>query len=186
MSCTAVIPSTPSFRCSCGKLVPSEWRFVRLTRPGIPALIHSRYALAEREDQTRLDRYLVERAEGNPLYAGELLRTLEEAGALVAGGRWVARGGAGTGTGAAAIAAGHRRAAVPATGGDPRAAGCGGDHRARRAVFELWATVAEVDEGTAARGGRSRGSGGGAVDAAEMAAASISGTHSCAKHSTRM
>ncbi|HVA24821.1 MAG TPA: hypothetical protein VMW62_10545, partial [Chloroflexota bacterium] len=34
------------------------------------------------EDQQRLEQYLDEHAEGNPLYAGELLRTLEDDGAL--------------------------------------------------------------------------------------------------------
>ncbi|HET7036646.1 MAG TPA: AAA family ATPase, partial [Thermomicrobiaceae bacterium] len=47
------------------------------------ALIQSRYALRA-DDQTRLERYLMRRAEGNPLYAGEVLRTLEEEGVLVA------------------------------------------------------------------------------------------------------
>ncbi len=55
-----------------------------MTRQGIPALIQSRYALAEGRRRHGWSSYLVERAEGNPLYGGELLRTLEEAGALVA------------------------------------------------------------------------------------------------------
>ncbi|HEU5424463.1 MAG TPA: AAA family ATPase, partial [Nitrolancea sp.] len=48
-----------------------------LDAAGHRALIQSRYALAE-ADQVRLEDYLEARAEGNPLYAGELLRTLEE------------------------------------------------------------------------------------------------------------
>ena len=52
-----------------------------LTGTGHRALIASRYLLSV-EDQERLEQYLDEHAEGNPLYAGELLRTLEDAGAL--------------------------------------------------------------------------------------------------------
>ncbi|HET7035866.1 MAG TPA: AAA family ATPase, partial [Thermomicrobiaceae bacterium] len=48
-----------------------------LSQPDLRALIERRYELAA-TDLTRLERYLEERAEGNPLYAGELLRTLEE------------------------------------------------------------------------------------------------------------
>ena len=40
-----------------------------------------RYALPSAGEE-RLERYLGERAEGNPLYAGELLRTLEDEGVL--------------------------------------------------------------------------------------------------------
>jgi hypothetical protein len=60
-----------------------------LTEAGHRALIESRYRLTE-QHRARLERYLEEHAEGNPLYAGELLRTLEEEGALVAAGedRW--------------------------------------------------------------------------------------------------
>ncbi len=53
-----------------------------LTQTGNRALIQSRYQLAD-PDEARLERYLEEHAEGNPLYSGELLRTLEEAEALV-------------------------------------------------------------------------------------------------------
>ncbi len=48
---------------------------------GHRALIESRYELTG-PDEARLERYLEERAEGNPLYAGELLRTLEDEGVL--------------------------------------------------------------------------------------------------------
>ena len=48
-----------------------------LDEAGRRALIQSRYALPV-ADQNRLEHYLDERAEGNPLFAGELLRTLEE------------------------------------------------------------------------------------------------------------
>jgi DNA-binding CsgD family transcriptional regulator len=44
--------------------------------------IRSRYDLRD-TDQRRLETYLAERAEGNPFFAGELLRSLEDAGALV-------------------------------------------------------------------------------------------------------
>ncbi|MGA7670801.1 MAG: AAA family ATPase [Nitrolancea sp.] len=53
-----------------------------LDEVGHRALIQSRYALVG-ADQEQLERYLVAHAEGNPLYAGELLRTLEEEGLLV-------------------------------------------------------------------------------------------------------
>ena len=53
----------------------------RLDAVGHQALIQRQYALPE-DDQRRLERYLEEHAEGNPLYAGELLRTLEESGVL--------------------------------------------------------------------------------------------------------
>jgi tetratricopeptide (TPR) repeat protein len=56
-----------------------------LTEAGHRALVESRYRLTE-QHQARLERYLEDHAEGNPLYAGELLRTLEEAGALVVAG----------------------------------------------------------------------------------------------------
>ncbi len=55
-----------------------------LDEGGHRALIQSRYALTE-IDQTRLEKYLEVRAEGNPFYVGELLRTLEDAGVLNAG-----------------------------------------------------------------------------------------------------
>ncbi len=48
----------------------------RLAATGYHALIASRYALEDR-DEERLAAYLTSHAEGNPLYAGELLRTLE-------------------------------------------------------------------------------------------------------------
>ena len=48
----------------------------RLAATGYHALIARRYALDDR-DQERLAAYLTSHAEGNPLYAGELLRTLE-------------------------------------------------------------------------------------------------------------
>ena len=54
----------------------------RLDELGHRALIRSRHAL-DAADEDRLDRYLEERAEGNPLYASELLRMLEERGILV-------------------------------------------------------------------------------------------------------
>ncbi|HET7035865.1 MAG TPA: AAA family ATPase, partial [Thermomicrobiaceae bacterium] len=52
-----------------------------LQEAGNRALIQSRYELAD-IDQGRLERYLEAHAEGNPLYAGELLRTLEDEGVL--------------------------------------------------------------------------------------------------------
>ncbi len=52
-----------------------------LTETGHRALIASHYQLSV-EDATRLERYLGAHAEGNPLYAGELLRTFEETGVL--------------------------------------------------------------------------------------------------------
>jgi tetratricopeptide (TPR) repeat protein len=45
------------------------------------SLIDGRYGLA-RSDNERLTRYLIDHAEGNPLYAGELLRTLEHDGVV--------------------------------------------------------------------------------------------------------
>jgi DNA-binding CsgD family transcriptional regulator len=47
----------------------------------IRALLRARYALAG-PDEARLLNYLQARAEGNPFFAGELLRALEEVGAL--------------------------------------------------------------------------------------------------------
>ncbi len=49
----------------------------RLNDAATRTLIQGRYTLAG-DDQQRLERYLEARAEGNPLFAGELLRTLEE------------------------------------------------------------------------------------------------------------
>jgi tetratricopeptide (TPR) repeat protein len=48
----------------------------RLAATGYHALIANRYALDD-PDQERLAAYLMTHSEGNPLYAGELLRTLE-------------------------------------------------------------------------------------------------------------
>ena len=55
----------------------------------VRALLRARYALAA-PDESQLVAYLRARAEGNPFFAGELLRTLEEAGLLRAagGGGW--------------------------------------------------------------------------------------------------
>ncbi|HUZ84265.1 MAG TPA: AAA family ATPase, partial [Gaiellales bacterium] len=53
-----------------------------LDEAGHRALIGSRYVLLD-ADRDRLERYLADHAEGNPLCAGELLRTLEEEVVLV-------------------------------------------------------------------------------------------------------
>jgi DNA-binding CsgD family transcriptional regulator len=53
----------------------------RLDDAAVEALVAGRYALGE-SDLARLVAYLQSRAEGNPLYLGELLRTLEEAETL--------------------------------------------------------------------------------------------------------
>lgn len=55
-----------------------------LDSDGTRALIALRYRLA-RIDRDRLTAYLHRRGEGNPLYAGELLRTLEDEGVLAVG-----------------------------------------------------------------------------------------------------
>ncbi|MGA7672804.1 MAG: AAA family ATPase [Nitrolancea sp.] len=52
---------------------------------GYQALLASRYDLSQ-ADEIRLERYLEEHSEGNPLYASELLRTLEEEHVLAHGG----------------------------------------------------------------------------------------------------
>jgi hypothetical protein len=52
-----------------------------LDQEGHRTLIQERYALSE-HDHDQLEHYLSERAEGNPLYMGELLRTLEDEGVL--------------------------------------------------------------------------------------------------------
>jgi len=59
-----------------------------LAAADLHALVHARYPLAA-PDEARLVAYLAARAEGNPFYAGELLRALAEAGVLrAAGGGW--------------------------------------------------------------------------------------------------
>ncbi len=59
-----------------------------LATADLHALVHARYPLAA-PDEARLVAYLAARAEGNPFYAGELLRALAEAGVLrAAGGGW--------------------------------------------------------------------------------------------------
>lgn len=59
-----------------------------LDQAGQRALLLNRYDLADM-DQVRLERYLTQHAEGNPLYLGELLRSLEEESLLVPGkSRW--------------------------------------------------------------------------------------------------
>jgi DNA-binding CsgD family transcriptional regulator len=50
-----------------------------LAEDDIRALVHARYALAD-ADERRLVAYLTVRSEGNPLFLGELARTLEEEG----------------------------------------------------------------------------------------------------------
>ncbi|HEY7908428.1 MAG TPA: AAA family ATPase, partial [Thermomicrobiales bacterium] len=52
-----------------------------LAEDDIRALVHARYALAD-ADERRLVAYLTVRSEGNPLFLGELARTLEEEGFL--------------------------------------------------------------------------------------------------------
>ena len=47
----------------------------------VQTLVHDRYALTA-ADQARLAAYLHERAEGNPLFIGETLKTLEETGSI--------------------------------------------------------------------------------------------------------
>ena len=60
----------------------------RLDIDGSSALIASRYAI-DGEDADRLDRYVEEQAEGNPLFTLELLRSLEDNGILRrAGAAW--------------------------------------------------------------------------------------------------
>ena len=74
-------------------LLVREAQAVRLdVRPldevGQRELIRSHYHLTA-GDQRRLEEYLQTHAEGNPLYAGELLRSLEEEGVLISeGGEW--------------------------------------------------------------------------------------------------
>src|SRR4029079_15746376 len=52
-----------------------------LDEGGHRALIQQHYVLAD-SDQERLEHYLVERAQGNPLYASELLHALEDEAVL--------------------------------------------------------------------------------------------------------
>jgi DNA-binding CsgD family transcriptional regulator len=58
-----------------------------LDEAALGALVRARHALAA-DDEARLVAYLAARSEGNPLFAGELLRTAEESGALGPGGGW--------------------------------------------------------------------------------------------------
>ena len=53
----------------------------RLTDDAVRTLLRERYRLSD-ADQARLAPYLHDRAEGNPLFTGELLRALEEGGML--------------------------------------------------------------------------------------------------------
>jgi predicted ATPase len=53
----------------------------QLDRDALRALVGGRYRLA-RQDEARLVAYLARHAEGNPFFAAELLRTLEERGLL--------------------------------------------------------------------------------------------------------
>jgi len=82
-------------------LLVRESRATRLdVRPlaadAVRALVSARYDLPPR-DETRLVAYLAERAEGNPLFVGEVLRTLEESHVLRrAGGGWDLRDLSGT------------------------------------------------------------------------------------------
>ena len=61
---------------------------VQLDQAAISSLIVARYAMTD-EDRDRLASYVERVSEGNPLFAGELLRAMEEAGTLVrVGERW--------------------------------------------------------------------------------------------------
>lgn len=62
-----------------------------LLRAALQDLIRARYTLSG-DDEERLVMYLVGRTDGNPFYVGEVLRTLEEEGALLADGRGWALG----------------------------------------------------------------------------------------------
>jgi DNA-binding CsgD family transcriptional regulator/tetratricopeptide (TPR) repeat protein len=57
----------------------------RLEEPAVIELIRTRHRL-QVEDERRLATYLEQHAQGNPFYATELIRALEEAGELVASG----------------------------------------------------------------------------------------------------
>src|SRR3712207_4025727 len=71
------------------QLLPALVREARATRlelrpldqGGLLALVRAGYALPD-EAEARLTTYLAERSEGNPFYAGEVLRAVEEAGIL--------------------------------------------------------------------------------------------------------
>ncbi|HEX2283062.1 MAG TPA: AAA family ATPase, partial [Thermomicrobiales bacterium] len=72
------------------QLLPILVREAQATRVGVRplgdadvrALLDDRYTLSP-EDQSRMARYLQARAEGNPLFIGETLRTLEETGSII-------------------------------------------------------------------------------------------------------
>ena len=71
-------PSCPSW---CARPAPRGSTCARWTRTAIGALVAARYALAA-ADADRLVGYLAGRTEGNALFLGELLRTLEGEGLL--------------------------------------------------------------------------------------------------------
>lgn len=115
-----------------------------LTAADLHALVHARYPLPA-PDEARLVAYLAARAEGNPFYAGELLRTLAETGVLRdADGNWALGDLAG--------------AALPALLGqviDARVDRLGEAARELLTIaaivghevpLALWATVAGIDE----------------------------------------
>ena len=110
----------------------------------VRALVEARYHLPE-DDTARLVAYLQARAEGNPLFVGELLRSLEEAGILRGeGGDWLL--GDLTATAVSALL----RQVI-----DGRLARLGDESRRLLAVaavvghavpLDVWGAVGEVDE----------------------------------------
>jgi DNA-binding CsgD family transcriptional regulator len=115
-----------------------------LDRAAIAALVAARYALGA-ADRSRLVDYLAGRSEGNPLFLGELLRTLEQEGALhPAGAGWAVGDLARVPvpTLLRQVIAGRLRRLPPATADLLAVAAVVG----QTVPLALWATVAGTDE----------------------------------------
>jgi DNA-binding CsgD family transcriptional regulator len=115
-----------------------------LAETDLRALIASRYALPY-SDAARLVAYLQQRSEGNPLFVGELLRTLEEDGALQrAGDAWTL--GTLAATGVPPLLRQVIDARVDRLGEDVRGVLAVAAVIGQTVPFALWEVVAAVDE----------------------------------------
>ena len=111
----------------------------RLDPDALRALVAARYRSRREQDEDRLVAYLERHAEGNPFFATELLRTLEEEALLRQDDDGWTLGEARPRRRAVPAAPGDRRAGGPPRRGDAQAAGDRGGDRAGGAARALGA-----------------------------------------------
>ncbi len=118
------------------ELSPLRLELHRLTHGAIRALVRGRYPLPP-ADEVRLVIYLEEHAGGNPLYLGEVLRALAEAGTLTPRPDPLATRRSRRGAGPQPPRAGDRRPGRAPRRGGARVAGAGGGDRTGGAARTL-------------------------------------------------